>query len=78
MILSKRRDPRFGESTYSVTNVTRSEPYAELFLPPSDYKLIDGDSKKQITLDLKEIEEMRRKIEELETKIKGKRKPGEQ
>src|SRR5262249_18011871 len=70
MILSKRRDPRFGESTYSVTNITRSEPYAELFLPTSDYKLIDGDSKKQITLDLKEIEEMRRRIEELETKVK--------
>ena len=78
MILSKRSDPRFGESTYSVTNITRSEPYAELFLPPSDYKLIDGDSKKQITLDLKEIEEMRRKIEELEKKIEGKRKPDEQ
>jgi hypothetical protein len=78
MILSKRSDPRFGESTYSVTNITRTEPYAEHFLPPSDYKLIDGDSKKQITLDLKEIEEMRRKIEELEKKIEGKRKPDEQ
>jgi len=78
MILSKRSDPRFGESTYSVTNINRSEPYAELFLPPSDYKLTDGDSKNQITLDLKEIEEMRRKIEELEKKIKGKRKPDEQ
>jgi TonB family protein len=78
MILSKRSDPRFGESTYSVTNITRSEPYAELFLPSSDYKLIDGDSKKQITLDLKEIEDMRRKIEELEKKIEGRRKPDEQ
>jgi hypothetical protein len=78
MILSKRSDPRFGESTYSVANVTRAEPYAELFLLPSDYKLVDGDSKKQITLDLKEIEEMRRKIEELEKKIEGRRKPDEQ
>jgi TonB family protein len=78
MILSKRSDPRFGESTYSVTNIIRSEPYAELFLPPSDYKLIDGDSKKQITLDLEEIKEMRRKIEELEKKGEGKRKPEEQ
>ena len=78
MILSKRSDPRFGESTYSVININRSEPDAELFQPPSDYTFIDGDSKKQITLDLKEIEEMRRKIEELETKIKGKRKPDEQ
>ena len=78
MILSKRSDPRFGESTYSVTNITRSEPYAELFLPPSDYKLIDGDSRKQITLDLEEIKEMRRKIEELEMKVKGSRRPDDQ
>jgi hypothetical protein len=78
MILSKRSDPRFGESTYSVTNITRSEPYGELFLPPSDYKLIDGDSKNQITVDVTAIEEMRRKIEELEKKTEGKRKPDEQ
>ena len=78
MILSKRSDPRFGESTYSVTNITRSEPYAELFQPPSDYTFIDGDTKKQITLDLKEIEEMRRRIKELEKKIEGRRKPDEQ
>jgi TonB family protein len=78
MILSKRSDPRFGESAYSVTNITRTEPYAELFQPSSDYTFIDGDSKKQITLDLKEIEEMRRKIKELEKKIEGKRKPEEQ
>jgi len=56
----------------------RSEPYAELFLPPSDYNLIDGDSKKQITLDLEEIKEIRRKIEELEMKVKGPRRPNEQ
>jgi hypothetical protein len=78
MILSKRSDPRFGESTYSVTNITRSEPYAELFLPPSDYKLIDDDSKKQITLDLKEIEEMRSKIKELQKRIEKTRKQNEQ
>jgi TonB family protein len=78
MILSKRSDPRFGESTYSVTNIIRSEPYAELFLPSSDYKLIDGDSKKQILLDLKEIEEMRKEIEEMEKKIERKRKPDDQ
>jgi hypothetical protein len=44
----------------------------------SDYTFTDGDPKKQITLDLKEIEEMRRKIKELEKRIEGKRKPDEQ
>ncbi|HEY7184787.1 MAG TPA: hypothetical protein VIC84_25345, partial [Blastocatellia bacterium] len=77
MILSKRGDPRFGESTYSVTNITRSEPYADLFQPPSDYK-IDSESKKQITLDVEEIKEMQRKIEELKKKVEATRKPDEQ
>ncbi|HEY6403062.1 MAG TPA: energy transducer TonB [Blastocatellia bacterium] len=78
MILSKRGDPRFGESTYSVTNINRSEPYAELFQPPSDYKLIDTEAKKKITVEIEEIETMRRKIEELEKKTEGKRKPDDQ
>ncbi|MBO0727269.1 MAG: energy transducer TonB [Blastocatellia bacterium] len=77
MILSKRRDPRFGESTYSVTNVTRSEPYAELFQPPSDFKIIDGQSKKQVTLDVEEIEGLRKKLEELQKKVEAARKPDE-
>jgi TonB family protein len=78
MILSKRSDPRFGESTYSVTNITRTEPYAELFQPPADYKLIDPEAKKQITVDVDEIEGLRRKIEELNKKIEAARKPDEQ
>jgi TonB family protein len=78
MILSKRGDPRFGESTYSVTNINRSEPYVELFQPPSDYKLIDTEAKKQVTVEMEEIKEMRKKLEELEKKVEGKRKPDEQ
>ncbi|HEX2491433.1 MAG TPA: TonB family protein, partial [Blastocatellia bacterium] len=35
MILSKRSDPRFGESTYRVTNIVRSEPESSLFQIPS-------------------------------------------
>jgi TonB family protein len=42
IILSKRSDPRFGESTYRVTNISRSEPEATLFQVPSDYALEDG------------------------------------
>lgn len=77
-ILSRRSDPRFGESSYSVTNITRSEPYTELFQPPSDYKLIDSESK-QVTLDRGDFEELiRRKIEEEGKKAKGMRKPDDQ
>ncbi|MGH9936348.1 MAG: energy transducer TonB, partial [Blastocatellia bacterium] len=59
MILTKRDDPRFGESTYRVTSISRSEPDAALFQVPSDYTIIDGGSE----MDVKKIEEMRRKIE---------------
>ncbi|MGH9769695.1 MAG: energy transducer TonB [Blastocatellia bacterium] len=61
MILSKRSDPRFGESTYRVTNINRSEPDAALFQVPSGYTIIDGG----LETDIKKIEEMRRKVEEL-------------
>jgi TonB family protein len=63
MILSKRSDPRFGESTYRVTNVSLAEPDAALFQVPSEYTIIDSGSKK-VELDVKEFEEMRRKIKE--------------
>jgi TonB family protein len=39
MILSKRSDPRFGESTYRVTNITRVGPDAALFQVPPDYTI---------------------------------------
>jgi TonB family protein len=78
MILSKRSDPRFGESTYSVTNITRSEPYAELFQPPSDYTLIDSESKKKVIVEVEDLEDMQKLILELKKKIEGRRKPDEQ
>jgi TonB family protein len=74
MILSKRSDPRFGESTYRVTNISRSEPDAALFQIPSDYTIIDSGSRK-IEVDVKEFEEMRRKIRE---RAEGARKPNNQ
>jgi TonB family protein len=39
IILSKRSDPRFGESTYSITNIDRAEPESELFQVPPDYTI---------------------------------------
>jgi TonB family protein len=77
MILSKRSDPRFGESTYRVTNIARHEPDAEHFQIPSDYKIIDNRAKK-IEVDVNEFEEMRRKLEETRKKTEGARKPNNQ
>jgi TonB family protein len=42
LILVKRDDPRFGESTYRVTNISRSEPDAQLFQVPSEYTIKEG------------------------------------
>lgn len=42
VVQSKRDDPRFGESTFSVENIQKGEPAADLFQVPSDYTLSSG------------------------------------
>jgi hypothetical protein len=37
VVLSKHSDPRFGESSFRLVNINRSEPAASLFQVPSDY-----------------------------------------
>jgi hypothetical protein len=39
VVLSRRIDPRFGETTYRVENIVRVEPPADLFQVPADYKI---------------------------------------
>jgi hypothetical protein len=40
-VLSKHTDPRFGETVYSLTNISRAEPAASLFQVPADYTIND-------------------------------------
>jgi hypothetical protein len=40
--MSKRSDPQFGETTYTLTNIQRAEPAAALFAVPSDYTVQEG------------------------------------
>ena len=42
IIYSKRSDPRMGELTFQLTNITRAEPDASLFSVPADFKLVEG------------------------------------
>jgi hypothetical protein len=42
VVLSKRSDPRFGQSIYSLTNIQRTEPNAALFQVPSGYTVQDA------------------------------------
>jgi hypothetical protein len=37
LVLTERKDPRLGTSTYRVVNVIRAEPASYLFEVPSDY-----------------------------------------
>ena len=40
VVMSKHSDPRFGEQTYRLTNIVRSEPDPSLFELPQGYKLL--------------------------------------
>jgi len=40
VVFSKSSDPRFGEQTYRLTNINRSEPDPSLFEKPAGYKVV--------------------------------------
>jgi hypothetical protein len=42
VVLTKHSDPRFGETTFRLTNINRSEPARSLFEVPSDYTIKEG------------------------------------
>src|SRR6266566_1453949 len=42
VVMSKRSDPWSGETTYTLTNINRTEPDASLFTVPSDYTVTQG------------------------------------
>lgn len=39
VVMTRHSDPRFGETTYKLTNINRSEPAKSLFEVPSDYTI---------------------------------------
>ncbi|HXG63735.1 MAG TPA: hypothetical protein VNO70_01425, partial [Blastocatellia bacterium] len=41
-VMTRHSDPRFGENTYRLTNINRSEPARSLFEVPSDYTIKEG------------------------------------
>ena len=42
VVYSRRTDPRMGEQTFQLTNISRSEPAASLFTVPSGFTVTDG------------------------------------
>jgi hypothetical protein len=39
--MSRHSDPRFGETTYRLTNIVRVEPSPDLFEPPSEFTVVE-------------------------------------
>ena len=42
VVMSKTSDPRFGDSVYKLTNISRAEPDPALFSVPADYQIQQG------------------------------------
>ncbi len=41
VVLMKHSDPRFGETTFRLTNITRGDPTPDLFAEPQGYRTVD-------------------------------------
>jgi hypothetical protein len=42
LVMSRQTDPRFGETTYRLTNISRAEPSPSLFEVPADFVIDEG------------------------------------
>ncbi len=42
VVMTRRSDPRFGETVYKLTNIQRAEPSASLFQVPADFTVREG------------------------------------
>jgi len=41
LVESRQTDPRFGETTYRLTNIVRAEPSPDLFEPPPEFTVVE-------------------------------------
>jgi hypothetical protein len=57
VVMSKTSDPRMGETTYRLTNISLDEPAAALFEVPADYKVTEGPQKDMKMIIRKEVRE---------------------
>ena len=44
VVMTRHSDPRYGETTYRLTNISRAEPTSSLFQVPSDYTVKDASA----------------------------------
>jgi hypothetical protein len=55
LVMSKQSDPRYGETTYKLTNLTRGEPSPQLFEIPSDFKVMDAGANRDMVIERKMV-----------------------
>lgn len=48
LVMSLQSDPRFGVTTYRLTNITRGEPSPDLFEIPADFKVFDPGKHREV------------------------------
>lgn len=53
LVMSRQSDPRFGETTYRLTNLNRAEPPAHLFEIPADFTLVDPGANRNVIIQKK-------------------------
>jgi hypothetical protein len=53
LVMSRQSDPRFGETTYRLTNIVRMEPPSGLFDIPSDFKVMEPDRNRGVIIERK-------------------------
>jgi hypothetical protein len=53
LVMSRQLDPRFGETTYRLTNITRSEPSPQLFEIPADFTIVDPGGNREMVIERK-------------------------
>jgi hypothetical protein len=53
LVMSRQSDPRFGETTYRLTNLTRAEPSPQLFEIPADFTIVDPGANREMVIERK-------------------------
>jgi hypothetical protein len=53
LVMSRQSDPRFGETTYRLTKLNRSEPAAHLFEIPADFKVVEPGANRNMIIERK-------------------------
>ena len=56
LVMSRQSDPRFGETTYRLTNIARVDPAPELFDIPADFSVVDAEKGQRIMIEKRVIE----------------------